>query len=132
MWVTMSSFLAMLSFADLGIGNGLINAVASAYGRDDREEMRRYISSGFLVLRSLRWRSCFRFPRPIGTLPWFELFNVHTDLCATRSRPRALRFVVCCRRSLVPLVGIVYRVQMGMQRSGFEARTSWQGLRKYP
>src|ERR1700720_3547426 len=50
MWMTMSSFLVMLSFADLGIGNGLLTAVASAYGRDNRQEINRYVSSSFLVL----------------------------------------------------------------------------------
>src|SRR5689334_22756939 len=50
MWMTMSSLVAMLSFADFGIGNGVVNAVANAHGRDQIVEIRNYISSGFFVL----------------------------------------------------------------------------------
>jgi len=35
LWMTISSVSVMLGFADLGIGNGVLNAVADAYGRDD-------------------------------------------------------------------------------------------------
>ena len=47
MWMTMSSLVAIFSFADLGIGNGVLNAVAAAHGRDDRATIRGYVSSGF-------------------------------------------------------------------------------------
>ncbi len=45
MWMTMSSLVAMLGFADLGIGNGLLTSVASAHGRDDRAKIKAYVSS---------------------------------------------------------------------------------------
>src|SRR5436190_24204717 len=35
MWMTISSTIAMFTFADLGIGNGLLNAIADAHGRRD-------------------------------------------------------------------------------------------------
>src|ERR1700692_3845800 len=50
LWMTISSVLAMANFADFGIGNGLLNAVADAYGKDDYERIRRAVSSGFAVL----------------------------------------------------------------------------------
>src|SRR5579862_3019396 len=45
MWVTITSIVMMLNFADLGVNNGLINAIASAYGRNDREAARRASAS---------------------------------------------------------------------------------------
>lgn len=38
LWMTISSVLAMAAFADFGIGNGVLNTVAKAFGRDDMEE----------------------------------------------------------------------------------------------
>ena len=39
LWMAISSFIAMLTFADLGVGNGLFNAVAESYGIDDYDVM---------------------------------------------------------------------------------------------
>ena len=50
MWMAMSSLVAMLGFADLGIGNGLLNAISDAHGRDDRGDAARYVSSAFFSL----------------------------------------------------------------------------------
>src|SRR5439155_16672913 len=48
--ITITSFAALFNFADLGIGNGLINAVSSAHGRDDPQEVAVAVSSAFFVL----------------------------------------------------------------------------------
>ncbi|MGC1782963.1 MAG: hypothetical protein WA708_10630, partial [Acidobacteriaceae bacterium] len=44
LWMTISSVLAMASFADFGIGNGVLNTVADAFGRNDLVTIRRAIS----------------------------------------------------------------------------------------
>src|SRR5467141_1723142 len=49
-WITISSLLAFLSFTDFGLGSSLLNALAAAYGRDDRREAQRYVSSAFWLL----------------------------------------------------------------------------------
>lgn len=124
MWMTMSSFLVMLSFADLGIGNGLINAVASAYGRDDRQEMRRYISSGYLTLAIVAVVISLAFAMAYRYVPWFEIFNVQSDLARHEAGPALALVIVYV--AFGPLVGVAYRVQMGMQRS-FSVNL-WQAL----
>jgi hypothetical protein len=50
LWMTITSLIAMVNFLDLGIGNGLISAIAEAHGRNDREEARRYVSAATSVL----------------------------------------------------------------------------------
>ena len=50
MWMTISSFVMMLAFADFGMSNGLVNLVADALGREDRETARRAASSAFWML----------------------------------------------------------------------------------
>ncbi|MBK9684722.1 MAG: hypothetical protein IPO59_16085 [Betaproteobacteria bacterium] len=49
-WSTLASLVITLQFIDLGIGNGLINAVSEAHGRGDRAAIRRYFSSAVLAL----------------------------------------------------------------------------------
>lgn len=36
LWMVLLSFIAAMAFADLGIGNGVMNAVSEPYGKDDR------------------------------------------------------------------------------------------------
>jgi O-antigen/teichoic acid export membrane protein len=122
MWITMSSLVAMLGFADLGIGNGVLNAVAAAYGRDDRAAIRRFISSGFFSLSAIAFLLIGAFAIAYPLVPWFRLFNVETAQARTEAGP-ALGALVACFALAIP-VGIVQRAQMGLQR-GFLA-SLWQ------
>jgi O-antigen/teichoic acid export membrane protein len=52
-WITISSLLAFLSFTDFGLGSSLLNALATAHGRDDRREAQRYVASAFWLLATM-------------------------------------------------------------------------------
>ncbi|MGC2403792.1 MAG: hypothetical protein WA510_28625, partial [Acidobacteriaceae bacterium] len=50
-WLTISSLLMWMALTDFGLsGNALINALAEASGKDDREAAREYVSSAFWAL----------------------------------------------------------------------------------
>jgi len=51
-WMTISSFVALLSFLDLGIGNALTNRVAQAATKS-HAELVRVISGGIIILMAL-------------------------------------------------------------------------------
>ncbi|MHB1132148.1 MAG: lipopolysaccharide biosynthesis protein [Chloroflexota bacterium] len=121
MWMTISSVIAMLAFADLGIGNGLLNAVAEANGKDDREAARRYVSSAFFLLGGLALLLTVSFAITYPLLPWPRLFNVSSPLAAVEAGPAMAVFVACFLVNL-PL-GVVQRVQLGYQE-GF-ANSLW-------
>ena len=53
LWMTITSMVAMMSFADLGIGNGLLNSITEAKGGEDRESVRKYVSSAFFLLLTI-------------------------------------------------------------------------------
>jgi O-antigen/teichoic acid export membrane protein len=122
MWITMSSFVTMLSFADLGIGNGLLSAVATANGRDDRAAIKTYVSSGLFILSAVAALILIAFAIAYPFVPWYKLFNVDTEMARAESGP-ALAVLITCFALNIP-VGIVQRVQMGLQR-GFMA-SMWQ------
>lgn len=52
-WMTALSITSMTMFVDLGIGNGLLTKLSSAYGRGDNEEMRGLISSAYASLTAI-------------------------------------------------------------------------------
>jgi O-antigen/teichoic acid export membrane protein len=124
LWMTISSLVAILSFADLGIGNGMLNAIAAAHGRDDRAAVQRFVSSGFYVLSAVAMALLVIFAVAYRHVPWPALFNVQTPLAQQEVGPAVAVFFACF--ALAIPVAIVQRVQMGLQR-GFLA-SLWQCL----
>lgn len=122
MWMTIGSLIAMMAFADLGVGNGLLNAIAESHGRDDRRKMRRHISSAYAVLGSIAVAILIAFAAGYSFVPWHRLFNVQSGLAQSEAAP-ALAVFICCFALNIPL-SIVQRTQVGLQQ-GFTANL-WQ------
>ena len=49
LWLVVGSLVAWSGLTDFGFSPGLINVIAQAYGRSDREGIRRHISTGFAI-----------------------------------------------------------------------------------
>ncbi len=120
MWMTMSSLIAMLSFADLGMGNGLLNAVAQANGRDDRAAIRGFVSSAYAALTAVALAIAVIAATAYPFVAWPRLFNVQSELAAHEAGPAIAAFLACFALN-IPF-GVVQRVQTGLQQ-GF-----WSGL----
>lgn len=118
MWMIMSSLVAMLSFADLGMGNGILNMVATAYGRNDMGAVRRIVSSGLMMLTLLAIVVMTGFAIAYPHVEWFKLFNVASPLARSEAGPAIAVFVAGF--ALAIPTGIIQRVQMGLQ-NGFVA-----------
>ncbi|WP_157158595.1 lipopolysaccharide biosynthesis protein [Bradyrhizobium sp. WSM1253] len=52
-WTAIASLTLFLSFADLGIGNGIINDISAAAGKEDRLGIRRSITNAYFVLATV-------------------------------------------------------------------------------
>jgi O-antigen/teichoic acid export membrane protein len=122
LWMTISSAIALLGFADLGMGNGLLNALSEAHGKDDRDLARRSVSSGFFVLMGIAVLVAGSFALSYPHIPWPRVFNATSDLASRECGPALAVFVVCFALN-IPL-GVVQRVQMGYQE-GFSSNL-WQ------
>lgn len=125
MWITISSTLALLSFADLGIGHGLLNLVAEAHGRDDRRAAREYVSSAFVVLSGLALAIGVLFFLIYPVVPWSRIFNVTSPQAVSEAGPALAVFVVAFLVS-IPL-GIVQRIRLGYQEGYIDAGWSAAG-----
>jgi O-antigen/teichoic acid export membrane protein len=120
--MTLSSLVAFLSFADLGIGNGLVNAVAAGHGRDDPTEIRRVISSAALALSAISVLIITLFAVLYPFVPWARLVNARSALAANEAGPALAIFVVSAALSIP--ANIVQKIQLGVQR-GY-VNSAWQ------
>lgn len=53
LWATITSIVAVMAFADLGIGNGVLNMLSAAFGRNDAKAICRIIATSFVLLSIL-------------------------------------------------------------------------------
>lgn len=115
LWMTITSLVLFLGFADFGLGNGLANAISEANGRDDRQYARRQVSCAFFLLLgiavSLIGMACAVCPM----IPWASVYGTHTVLAGGEAGPATALLIVCAALNM-PL-GTVLRVQMGYQEA---------------
>lgn len=113
LWMTITSVVCMMSFADLGIGNGLLNSISESYGKGDRESARRYVSSAFLVLFGIAVLLTGAFAISYPFVNWPRFFNVSSTIAAHEAGPAVFVFLVFFALNM-PL-DVVQRVQTGYQ-----------------
>ena len=123
-WMTMSSLIAMFSFADLGIGYGVLNLVADSSGRDDGAAMRGAVSSGLFALSGIALAILVLFALAYPLVLWPQVFNAASETARLEAGPSFASLAVCFALA-IPL-GMVQRVQMGLQQ-GFQTGL-WQCL----
>ena len=113
LWMTITSILAAMQFADLGIGNGLLNMVAVANARDDREGASRAVASSIAILTLLGLVILTMFGSVYPLLDWTSIYNVSTPSVGEQAGIATAIMVACLVLNL-PLL-TAQRVQMGYQ-----------------
>ncbi len=122
LWMAISSVLAMANFADFGIGNGVLNTVADAFGKNDFDRIRAAISSGFAVLGAVGLLLLALFASTFAWVSWADVFRVTSAQARAEAAP-ALMVFACCFALNIPL-DLVQRAQLGLQQ-GFRMNL-WQ------
>lgn len=115
MWMTISSAVLMLSFADFGMSAGLVNLVADALGKEDRKAAQRAAASALCILSAVA--AVFAITA-LAVYPYVNagrLFNVHSALAVKEAAPALLVFFFSFVLNL-PL-GVVRGTQTGMQNT---------------
>ena len=91
-WLTISSFVGLLAFSDLGLGNGLLTAISKSQGRNDEPATKSYVASGFLMLSGAAVALAAAFMIVWSTVDWARVFNL-------TSEPDALEAGIGCQLS---------------------------------
>ena len=113
-WMVLISIIAAMSFADLGIGNGLMNAVSEAYGKDDHNLAREYVTSALALMLCIAAFLALAGAIAYPFLPWPRLFNVKSEAVAAEG---AMAFLVLYGSFVVNIpLGVISRAQAGLQK----------------
>lgn len=115
MWMIISSLMAMLAFADMGIGNGLVSALAMSDGRRELDRVTRLVSSAFYMLVGVAIVVSVLFLCVYPLVPWGRVFGVSGRVATAEAGPSILAFILCFAVGL-PFT-VVQRVQAGLQES---------------
>jgi O-antigen/teichoic acid export membrane protein len=114
-WMVLISIITAMSFADLGIGNGLMNAVSEAYGKDDRRLAREHVTSALALMLLIGF--VFAVAGAVGypLVSWPRLLNVKSQAVAAEG---ARAFLVLYASFVVNLpLGVIARAQAGLQKA---------------
>ena len=114
LWMVLISIIGMMSFADLGIGNGLVNAVSEAYGRDDQKLAREYVTSAIFLMVAIALVLTVAATVSYPFLPWTRVFNVNSSEVAAEGA-RAILVLFSWFVVSIPL-GVISRAQAGLQQ----------------
>jgi O-antigen/teichoic acid export membrane protein len=115
LWLAVSSMATFTAFADLGLGNGLINVLGKAHGLDDRTVAREYVSSGFFILTGVAVILGIVGGLIIPAIDWNRFFHLETEGARAGSTAAVLIFFFLFVINLP--VSIVQKIQMAYQEN---------------
>lgn len=115
LWMTVTAFTQMLSFADLGLGNGLMNHISDGYGRDDRDAIRRSVASAFAMLCAIAAVLCAAALVAYPFIDWTPMLKLRSTAAASDAGPAVLVVFVSFVAN-IPL-GVIARIQSGIQEA---------------
>jgi O-antigen/teichoic acid export membrane protein len=117
-WAVFSSLVAMLSFADLGIGNALVNRVAAMRLSHDPNALPRAVSGGIGLLIVVGGAAAMLLWPLAGVVDWGRLLKLSDPIIAEEARSTAIVFALIFGANLV--ANGLLKALIGQQR-GFEA-----------
>lgn len=124
LWALIMSLLALVNFADFGLGNSLVTLAAEAYGRSDVLRIRGLLTNALaLVVVSSSVLALLMLSLGIF-VPWKTVFNLSSSEDALDAR-HAVNFLVLGTILALPL-GLVYRLQIAVQHGA--SSSSWQAI----
>lgn len=124
LWMAITSTLGFLGFADLGIGNGVLNLISESHGKGDVEVAKKSISSAFFLLIGISVGFAFLFVLVYPHVAWDRFFNVSSSMARTEAGPAVATLVACVLANLA--LSIIPRIQMGYQEGYLNS--IWQGF----
>jgi O-antigen/teichoic acid export membrane protein len=115
LWMTITSIITLLSFADFGMSNSLVNLVSAAAGKDDTDAIRRSVSNGFAIMLLVALVIGIIFFSVYYFIDWGKVTNVVEPTSINEAGPAISAYIIIFLISL-PL-SVVQRVQVGLQES---------------
>ena len=122
LWATATSLIGMFTFADLGLGNGLLTALSRATGRGDAREQQVLVSTTAFVLAGVAFALGVVLFGSFHFLPWATFLNAKTPSAASAAASVVVVIASCFLVNLS--LTTVQRAQSALQE-GFQTNL-WQ------
>jgi len=90
-WIAISSLLAWFNLADIGLGNGLTNALANAIGKEQPDAARKHVSNTFYMLLIITFILTIGLMGTMSFVNWSGFFNVQNQVIQAQIGP-AIKF----------------------------------------
>ena len=120
-WATLVSLITFAGFLDFGLGNGTMNLVASARGRDSAEEVAVILRQGAKALLKVSLALTIGIAVLLPLIPWYRVLGLAEAMSTTsRLAVAAVLFTVAVA---VPL-NLANRAQLGLGKGNLTFR--WQ------
>ena len=108
-WVTISAVIAILALTDLGIANGLLNALTQSLAHGKTALARRQIASAMLLLAGIAATLAAGFALTVPVIPWADLLGAATAEGRSEVTPAVLAWVLCFLLGLPMSVAVQVR-----------------------
>lgn len=125
MWMTINSFTIISSFADIGMGNGLLSHISQAFSKGDCVIANKYVSNTFYVLVVISALLAVFFVLIFRAIFWVDVLNVHSYLAVKEVKPSVGAIMVCIILSLP--MSIVKQIHLGYQEGYINSITGILG-----
>ncbi len=108
-WMTISAMLAWLTIADLGMGNGLTNAISEAYGKERPDLAQVYVATTFWLLVVVTLIFGCIIAVCWSWIDWVAIFNVESIQAQAETPPAiALAIVITLLNLPLSIVARIY------------------------
>ncbi|MEV0005021.1 lipopolysaccharide biosynthesis protein [Micromonospora sp. NPDC050980] len=123
LWMSVLALTGMVTFADLGLGAGLMTKLAPCSASGDTVRARSYISTAYALLAAVAAGLCVLLWLGAGLVPWTAVFNVAGQVAPAETRSMVL---ICLTAFLLNIpLALIVRVQYAYQQVA--ACAIWQG-----
>ncbi len=122
LWNAVTSFFALFTFADLGLGNGLQTQLSRACGQDDIMLQRKIIFNSYAILSivCILLSSLFIIFNPI--IDWVEIMNARSD--NAKAYVSAIVLAIILSKLISIPLSLIQRIQLAYQE-GYDS-DRWQ------
>lgn len=114
-WATLASFTVLLNFADLGVGNGLVNMLVRADGEGDHRRAAEHVASALALVTTAAALLGILFASVYAVVDWAAFYNTGASRDAEVAA-RATAVFAGCFLALLPL-GLFQRIHLGYQEA---------------
>ena len=122
-WATLVSFIGLVGFLDFGFGNGTMNLIAAARGRNEPAEIATIINEGMRALWKISGWLAIGASIALIAIPWHSLLGL--PAAQSGASREAAAAVLTTILLAIPL-NLAARVQLGLGRG--DRAFQWQAL----